>query len=189
MLPPGKRRVGGRMRFDATSIAGLWLLRQDSAADQRGSFSRLFCAESFAAHGLCTAVAQTSLSVTRRAGTLRGLHFQRPPHAEAKLVCCLRGALFDVVADLRAGSATYRRWAAFELSAGDGQALAIPPGCAHGFLTLRGNTQVLYQMSHAYAPSDADGIRYDDPALGVVWPRQPSVVAARDLAWPLLGPP
>ena len=175
------------MRFEPTEIAGLFAMHLARFADERGSFARLFCRDTFAQAGLADTLVQASLSVTRRAGTLRGMHFQRPPHAEVKLVRCVRGAIFDVVADLRRDSATYLRWQGFELSPEGEVALYIPEGCAHGFLTLTDDCEVLYQMSTAYAPDFADGVRYDDPALGIVWPRPAALVAEKDLAWPAIA--
>ena len=172
------------MQFEATEIAGLVAVKLTRHADERGSFARLFCRDEFAAHGLADVFVQASLSVTRRAGTLRGMHFQRPPHAEVKLVRCVRGAIFDVIADLRRDSPTWLRWQGFELSPESDVALCIPEGCAHGFLTLTDDCEVLYQMSVPYAPDFADGVRYDDPALGIVWPHAAVLVAEKDLAWP-----
>ena len=174
------------MRFEATGIAGLWRVRLGWHTDARGGFLRLFDSALFAAAGLPAAFAQTSLSVTRQAGSLRGLHLQRPPHAEVKLVRCLRGALHDVVVDFRENSATYRQHRSFALTAGDDVALCIPAGCAHGFQTLADATEVLYQISQPYAPDHAGGLRYDDPALGIAWPRPVSVISERDRTWPLL---
>ena len=174
------------MQFETTGIESLWRLRLDWRTDARGGFARLFDAEAFAARGLPSAFAQTSLSVTRLAGSLRGLHFQRPPHGEAKLVRCVRGAIHDVVVDLRRGSATRLAWRAFTLAAGDDAALYVPPGCAHGFQTLADDTEVLYQISVPYAPDHADGVRFDDPALGIPWPRPVTVISDRDRAWKLL---
>ncbi len=175
------------MRFEETEIAGLFALRLDRHEDERGSFARLFCRDTFAARGLADCFVQASLSVTRRAGTLRGLHFQRPPHAEVKLVRCVRGAIHDIVADLRPDSPSYLRWQGFELKPERDLALYIPEGCAHGFLTLADDCEVLYQMSTPYAPDFASGVRYDDPALGVVLPRPVALVAEKDLAWPPIG--
>ena len=175
------------MKFEPTDIAGLWAVRLQRSEDERGSFARLFCREEFAAAGLFHDIAQASLSVTRRAGTLRGMHFQRPPHAEVKFVRCVRGAIHDVVADLRPGSPTYRRWQGFRLEPQGDLALCLPEGCAHGFQTLEDDCEVLYQMSTPYAASHADGVRFDDPALGIVWPREITLMAEKDLCWPLLA--
>jgi dTDP-4-dehydrorhamnose 3,5-epimerase len=173
--------------FEPTTIAGLWVARQARVSDARGAFVRLFSADELAAHGVA-GLAQGSLSFTRAAGTVRGLHFQRAPHAETKLVRCVRGAIFDVVADLRPGSATCRRWQSFILREDDDQSLCIPPGCAHGFQTLRDGCEVLYHMDAAYAPDFADGVRFDDPALAIDWPLPVGMISARDRDWPLLAP-
>lgn len=172
------------MRFEPTEIAGLFAVQLERTEDARGSFTRLFCRDTFAAHGLADVFVQASLSVTRRSGTLRGMHFQRQPHAEVKLVRCVRGMVFDVVADLRRDSATYLRWQGFHLMPQSDLALYIPTGCAHGFLTLTDDCELLYQMSIPFAPAFADGVRYDDPALGIVWPRAVALVAEKDLTWP-----
>jgi len=174
------------MRFEATEIAGLRALRLARFEDARGSFTRLYCRDTFAAEGLADTFVQASLSVTRRALTLRGMHFQRPPHEEVKLVRCVRGRIFDVVADLRRDSPSYLRWQGFELSPESDVALYIPEGCAHGFLTLVDDCEVLYQMSTNYAAEASGGVRFDDPALGIAWPQGPVMVAEKDLRWPAI---
>jgi dTDP-4-dehydrorhamnose 3,5-epimerase len=175
------------MRFDATEIAGLLAVRLERHEDARGSFARTFCRQEFAAHGLVVDFVQASRSVTRLAYTLRGMHFQRPPYAEAKLVRCVRGAIYDVVADLRPHSASYMRWQAFTLEPFGDLSLYIPAGCAHGFQTLVDDTEVLYQMSTEYAPAYADGFRFDDPAFEIAWPRQVASISDKDLTWPRLN--
>jgi dTDP-4-dehydrorhamnose 3,5-epimerase len=175
------------MRFEPTGIPGLFLVHLDWRTDERGGFLRLFDADAFAAQGLPAAFPQTSLSATRQAGTIRGLHVQRPPFAEVKLVRCLRGALFDVVLDLRPGSPTRLQWRPFTLREGDDLLLAIPQGCAHGFQTLVDGTEVLYQISAPHAPDHADGVRFDDPALAIQWPLPVTVVSTRDRGWPVLA--
>lgn len=174
------------MRFEPTDIAGLWVVRLDWRTDARGGFARLFDTETFAARGLPAAFPQVSVSTTRLAGSLRGLHIQRPPHGETKLVRCVRGALFDVVVDLRPDSPTRGCWQGLILRADDDQLLVVPPGCAHGFQTLVDGTDVLYQISAPYAPDHADGVRFDDPAFGIGWPLPVTVVSERDRAWPLV---
>ena len=176
------------MRFEATEIAGLWAVRLERHEDARGSFARTFCRQEFAAHDLIVDFVQASHSVTRLAGTVRGMHYQRPPHAEVKLVRCIRGAIYDVIADLRPNSASYMRWQAFALEPSGDLSLYIPAGCAHGFQTLADDTEVLSQMSAIYAPASADGFRFDDPALEIAWPRQVASIADKDLAWPRLMP-
>jgi len=172
------------MIFCATSIDGARLIDIEPHEDERGFFARLWCREELAAQGLVTEVAQESLSYNRRRGTLRGLHFQRPPHAETKIVRCVRGAMSDVIVDLRPASPSYRRWQAFELTAANHRALYIPKGVAHGFQTLADDTEVAYQMSALHVPEAAAGYRYDDPAFGVAWPLPISLISPRDLAWP-----
>jgi len=175
------------MPFAPTGIAGLFTLRLDWHRDQRGGFVRVFDTEVFAGHGLPDTYVQTNLSITDRAGTVRGLHFQRAPAAETKLVRCLRGALFDVVVDLRPASPTRWQWRSFDLRGHDDTLLVVPPGCAHGFQALADDTEVLYQMSAAYAPELAGGVRHDDPALAIAWPLPVTLLSARDAAWPLLA--
>jgi dTDP-4-dehydrorhamnose 3,5-epimerase len=171
------------MRFETTDIAGLLLVRFDRHRDERGSFARTFCREEFAAQGLVTEFVQASSSITQQAGSLRGMHYQRPPHAEVKLVRCVRGAIYDVVADIRPDSSTYMRWQGFHLEADSDSLLYIPKGCAHGFQTLTDNCEVLYQMSTAYAPAFADGFVYNDRTMGITWPREVTVIAEKDLLW------
>jgi dTDP-4-dehydrorhamnose 3,5-epimerase len=171
------------MRFEPTTISGLFAIRLDRHVDGRGSFARLFCKEEFAAAGLETAFVQESLSVSLMAGTLRGMHFQRTPDEEVKFVRCVRGAIYDVVADLRPNSPTYRHWQAFELWAEGDLAVYIPKGCAHGFQTLVDDVEILYQMTTPYVPAAADGFRYDDSAIGIEWPLPVTTIAEKDLSW------
>jgi dTDP-4-dehydrorhamnose 3,5-epimerase len=159
--------------------------------DERGWFARTFDAEAFAAGGLEPAVAQSSVSHNERAGTLRGLHFQRDPHAEDKLVRCQRGAMFDVIVDLRPGSPTRGEWFGLELTPQNGRSLYVPKGFAHGFQTLVEDTEVHYQISTAYVPGAGDGVRWDDPAFGIAWPPAPPggrTISERDRAYPDFGP-
>jgi len=174
------------MKFVPTELPGVVRLVPEPIADARGFFARLFCPEEFADAGHPFAPVQTSLSRNRVAHTLRGLHFQAPPYAEAKIVRAVRGSVYDVVVDLRPESPAYRRWTAATLSAENGEALLIPEGCAHGFLTLEDATDVLYQIDRPYTPGHARGVRWDDPALQVRWPASPDVIAPADLAWPPL---
>jgi dTDP-4-dehydrorhamnose 3,5-epimerase len=178
---------GQAMRFETTTIPGLFAIRLDRHIDARGSFARLFCKQEFAAAGLETVFVQESLSVSRVGGTLRGMHFQRTPDEEVKFVRCIRGAIYDVVADLRPDSPTYRRWQAFELSADGDLAVYIPKGCAHGFQTLVDDVEILYQMTTPYVPAAADGFRFDDNAIGITWPLPVTVIAEKDLSWPAIG--
>lgn len=178
------------MRFRPTPIEGVLVVEQEPAADERGLFARTFSAETFREHGLMAEIAQSSLSVNTLAGTLRGLHFQRAPHEEAKLVRCTRGAVFDVAVDLRTGSPTYAQWTAAELTQDNGIMLYIPQGCAHGFQTLADDTQLEYDISVPYVVSHSGGIRWDDPKLDIDWPDAPAgrkrIISPRDRALPLL---
>jgi dTDP-4-dehydrorhamnose 3,5-epimerase len=175
------------VRFTTTPLAGVQLIDLERMVDDRGSFARSFCAQEFADHGLETTVAQCNVSVTNQAGTLRGMHYQVSPAMEAKLVRCSRGVIYDVVVDLRPGSATLLHHFAVELSAATGRGLYVPPGFAHGFQTLSDDVEVLYQMSTFYAPELQRGLRYDDPVLAIDWPRPITQIAARDASWPWLS--
>jgi dTDP-4-dehydrorhamnose 3,5-epimerase len=172
------------MRFTATEIAGAWLIDIDRLADERGFFARVWCRQEFAAHGCETDLVQASLAYTERRGTLRGLHYQAAPHEEAKLVRCVRGSAYVVIADRRPKSASYRRWIAAELTADNRRALYVPPGCAQGYQTLADDTELLYQMTTAYAPQSARGIRHDDPAFAIAWPLPITLISDRDQSWP-----
>ncbi|WP_155264716.1 dTDP-4-dehydrorhamnose 3,5-epimerase family protein [Sphingomonas segetis] len=156
--------------------------------DARGSFTRLFCQEELGDAGWSGTVAQANLSVTAQRGTVRGMHFQHPPHAETKLVICLAGAIWDVAVDVRAGSATRLGHVAAELSADNSAALLIPPGFAHGFQTLTDDVQLLYFHSAAHAPGAEDGVDPFDPALDLTWPLPPTVVSERDCGWAPITP-
>ncbi|HZS83865.1 MAG TPA: dTDP-4-dehydrorhamnose 3,5-epimerase [Stellaceae bacterium] len=175
------------MIFTPTRLPGAFLVEPEPHEDERGVFLRTWCAREFAAHGLVAELAQCSVSVSRRAGTVRGLHFQRAPAEEEKLVRCTRGAIWDVIVDLRRQSPAFRQWQAFELTAESYRALYVPKGFAHGFQTLAPDTEVSYQISAFYTPEAADGLRYDDPALAIPWPLPVSVVSQRDRSWPDLA--
>jgi dTDP-4-dehydrorhamnose 3,5-epimerase len=175
------------MKFRETSLPGVFLIDQELARDERGSFGRFFCAREYAERGLDTRVAQCSVSNNALSGTLRGLHYQAEPHPESKTVRCLKGAAYDVVVDLRTDSPTKHRWFGVELSADAGTAIYIPAGCAHGFLTLRDNTSLEYVISDFYIPEAARGVRYDDPALAISWPAVPAIVSARDRSLPTVS--
>ncbi len=169
------------MIFSETKISGAFLIRPEPLGDERGFFARTYCVEEFRSHGLDPEIAQRSLSFNRQRGTLRGMHFQIAPHEESKLVSCSQGAICDVIVDLRRDSPTHRQWVAARLSADNFEALFVPPGCAHGFITLADNTVVRYEISAPYAPAFARGVRFDDPAFGIEWPFAPVVVSPRDL--------
>ena len=172
------------MIFTETPLKGAFLIDLEKHSDDRGFFARTFCRREFEQHGLNTEVVQCNVSANALAGTLRGMHFQKPPATEAKLVRCVRGALHDVIVDLRPESSTYRSHFAVELNAENRKALFIPENFAHGFLTLVDNTEVEYQMSEFYRPESSGGFRYDDPAFCLKWPRTVEVISQQDLQWP-----
>ena len=176
------------MQFRPLKIAGAFAIELDRIEDSRGFFARSYCEKEFAEHGLPPFSAQCNVSWNRLRGTLRGLHFQLEPHPEAKLVRCTRGAVYDVIVDLRPDSPTRLRWQAVEINDDNRTTLYIPHGCAHGFQTLRGDTEVLYQMSEFYYPELSGGVRWNDPALAVEWPIQPPIVSGRDQSYPDLAP-
>ena len=156
----------------ANNLPGAVIIDLDRKQDERGFFARSWCRDEFAAHNLNHNLVQCNLSFNKKAGTLRGMHYQTPPHEEAKLVRCTAGVLYDVIVDLRPGSRTYLRHFAIELTAENGRALYIPEGLGHGFITLADNTEVFYQMSSFYIPDAQRGVRYNDPAFGMRWPSQ-----------------
>jgi len=172
------------MLFRSTGLAGVRLIDLEPARDERGLFARTFCTRELAAQGLETGFVQHSISHTERAGSVRGMHFQRPPHEEVKLLHCMRGAIHDVLIDIRPDSPTYRRWEAYELTAENRLQLYVPAGLAHGFQTLLPNTEVAYLISAFYAPQAAAGIRHDDPAFAISWPLPVADISSKDRAWP-----
>lgn len=158
------------MRFIETKLSGAYIIVPEPIEDERGFFARTFCSREFEAHGLNPCVAQCNISFNKKKGTLRGMHYQVAPNAEAKLVRCIRGAIYDVIIDLRSESPTYKEWIAVELTANNRIMIYVPEGFAHGFQTLLDDTEVFYQMSEYYIPESALGIRWDDPAFRIVWP-------------------
>jgi len=172
------------MKFTETDITGAWLIDPEPIGDARGFFARVFCETEFAAHGLDTRFRQHSVSLSAERGTVRGLHFQRAPHAETKVVTCLSGAIFDVCVDLRPGSPTFRQWRGYELSEANRRRFLIPKGCAHGFQTLTDDAEVLYLISEDYNAAASAGVRWDDPAFAVRWPLPVTVMSDKDRAWP-----
>ena len=176
------------MIFGETRLKDVVTVDIEPREDQRGFFARTWCRDEFARHGLDVDTAQNSVSINRRKGTLRGLHFQRAPHAETKLVRCVRGAIWDVVVDLRPDSPTFGKWQGFELTAANYRALSVPKGFAHGFQTLADDTEVFYQISTFYAPEAAAGYRYDDPAFAIEWPLPVAAISPKDLEWPRFDP-
>lgn len=176
------------MRFIETEIGGAWIVEPEPIGDERGSFARTFCVREFSARGLETAFVQHSVSHSRTRGTLRGMHFQRPPHEEVKLVSCLQGAIRDVIVDVRPGSPTRLQWTAVELTPKNRRQLYVPRGFAHGFITLEDDSVVSYMISNFHEPAAAAGLRHDDPALAIEWGATARVISERDRAWPLLEP-
>lgn len=175
------------MKFRETSLPGAFIIELEPRMDERGFFARTFCSEEFSSHNLETCVVQCNLSLSRHRGTLRGLHFQWPPRAEAKLVRCVRGAVWDAIVDLRPGAPTFGRHESVELTAENRLALYVPKAFAHGFQTLVDNTEVFYQMSTAYAPEAATGILATDPALGIRWPLPVTAMSDKDRGLPFLA--
>ncbi len=173
------------MIFAETRLKGVYIIDVEPIRDDRGFFARSFCKNDFTEHGLKGNVAQCNVSFNKKKGTLRGMHFQLPPKAEAKLVRCTRGKIYDVVIDLRPNSPTYCQWEAIELSADNYRALYIPELFAHGFQSLEDNSEVFYQMYEFYAPQYARGVRWDDPAFGITWPLQDPIVSERDRSYAL----
>jgi dTDP-4-dehydrorhamnose 3,5-epimerase len=171
------------MRFEPLPLVGAFVISPERHGDARGWFVRTFCRDTFVEQGLVGDFVQCSASFSTRRGTLRGMHFQRAPHAEVKLVRCTRGAIFDVLLDLRPGSATFRRWHGVELSAESGTALYVPSGFAHGYQSLTDGAEVFYQISERQVPHAADGVRWDDPAFGIEWPIRPPILSERDAVY------
>jgi dTDP-4-dehydrorhamnose 3,5-epimerase len=173
------------MIFKKTTIMGAYVVGIEPRGDERGFFARGFCRKEFEAHGLNPNIAQANIGVSRQRGTLRGLHYQVPPHAEAKLVRCTAGAVFDVIVDLRPASASYRKWLGVELAADTRTMLYVPEGCAHGYLTLADDTEIFYLVSQFYSAGAERGLRWNDPAFGIEWPlTQALVISDKDRRWP-----
>ena len=175
------------MRIEAQSVQGVGVAYSNYVADARGAFARWFCKDELASVIGSRSIVQINHSCTSQVGAIRGLHFQRPPHAVMKLIRCLRGAVLDVVVDMRSGSATYLRHHRETLRAGDGKMIVVPEGFAHGFQTLEPDTELLYLHTSAYTPSAECGFRFDDPALAIEWPLPATDISARDLALPTLS--
>ncbi len=171
------------MLFHETNLPGVFEIHMEPRPDDRGFFARAWCQEEFEAHGLNPDLVQCSISFNLKKGTLRGMHFQAPPYAEAKVVRCTMGAIYDVVLDLRPSSPTFRNWIAVTLTAANRVMVYVPEGCAHGFLTLEDDSEVLYQMSEFYNAESARGVRWNDPAFQVSWPSAPTVMSERDRAY------
>jgi dTDP-4-dehydrorhamnose 3,5-epimerase len=174
------------MKFTRVSIDGAFLVDLEPREDSRGSFARVFCKREFAAQGVDFEIAQCNLARTHHAGVIRGLHYQKPPANEMKLVRCLRGAVLDALIDMRADSPTYRRVYSTRLDAESRRALLVPAGVAHGYQALADDTEFFYMTDQYYSPGLEEGVRFSDPALGIDWPLPPRDVAERDQLWPLL---
>lgn len=172
------------MRFLPTPLLGAYLIELELKEDERGFFARSYCHEEFVEHGLNSDFVQCNISYNKTKGTLRGMHFQKAPHEEVKVVRCTQGAIFDVIIDIRPKSATFRHWHGVELTSSNRLAYYVPGGFAHGFLTLEGECEVLYQMSTSYSPDAASGVRWNDPAFGIPWPEQVRMISERDSAYP-----
>ena len=172
------------MIFTEGALQGAYIIDLEKHEDQRGFFARTFCQKEFAEHGLAEDMVQSNVSYSEQRGTLRGMHYQNPPHQEAKLIRCTQGALYDVIVDVRGDSETYGQWMSVELSEDTHRMFYVPEGFAHGFMTLEDDTEVMYQVSEFYTPGAERGICYNDPALGIDWPMPVQVISEKDLSWP-----
>ena len=174
------------MIFNKTKIKGLYVIEPEPKVDERGNFVRIFCKKELEREGLIFDIAQINRSLTRKKGTIRGMHFQKKPKAEAKIVQCLKGAIYDVAVDLRKNSSTYGQWAGEELTEDNGKMFFLPKGFAHGFQALTDNCNVQYFMSEFYAPELSNGVRFNDPFLNIKWPIKNPIVSEKDKNWPLI---
>lgn len=172
------------MIFTETKLAGAYVIDLEKRGDSRGFFARSFCQDEFEKHGLVNKVVQTNVSLSKHQGTLRGMHYQESPYAETKLVRCTQGAIYDVIVDIRPESPTFRQWIGVELTSNNHRMLFVPQHFAHGFITLMNDSEVTYQVSQVYHPGSERGLRYNDPALGIVWPQAVNVISDKDAAWP-----
>jgi dTDP-4-dehydrorhamnose 3,5-epimerase len=170
--------------FKPTELPGAYVIEPERFQDLRGHFARTFCEKEFATHGLETRVAQCSISFNRKKGTLRGMHYQLAPFGEVKLVRCNRGAILDVIIDLRPDSSSFKRHIAVRLDEQNGQMVYVPSGFAHGFQTLENDTEVFYQMSEVHSAEHARGVRWNDPAFGIHWPEDSRTILERDQNYP-----
>jgi dTDP-4-dehydrorhamnose 3,5-epimerase len=174
------------MIFIETKLSGAFIVELERREDHRGFFARAFCQHEFAAHGLQSVIVQANIAFNKKAGTLRGMHFQFPPAAETKLVRCTRGAILDIIVDLRPDSPTYLQHVAIELTADSHRALYVPQRFAHGYQTLEDRTETSYQVGEVYTPTAEGGLRHDDPRLGLRWPRPVTEISPKDAGWILL---
>lgn len=173
------------MIFTETKLGGAYVIDVERREDERGFFARVWCEREFSEHGLETRHAQSNIAFNRHKGTLRGMHYQQPPHAETKLVSCFRGSIYDVIIDIRPDSATFKEWLGVELTAENRRMLLVPEGFAHGYQTLEDDTEIFYQVSEFYAPEVEGGIRWDDPAFEIQWPAATErIISEKDRDWP-----
>ena len=172
------------MTFKETKLQGAYIIEPEMLIDERGAFARTFCRKDFESHGLNGNISQCSISLNTRKYTLRGMHYQKKPCAEAKLVRCSRGVIYDVIVDLRYDSPTFKQWTSVEISAENRKMVYVPVDFAHGFQTLTDGTEVIYQMSEFYSPSHADGFRWNDPSFKIKWPSDNFVISSKDQSYP-----
>ena len=176
------------MKFTEAPIQGAYIIEVDRIGDDRGFFGRLWCQKEYDSLGLKSHICQSNIGVSKLAGTLRGLHYQKPPHQEVKIVRCSRGAMFDVIVDLRPYSTTFKRWFGLELTAENAKMLYVPEGCATGYLTLVDDTEMYYHATEFYHPKSATGVRYNDSAFNITWPGEIKVMSDNDKNWPDFAP-
>lgn len=172
------------MKFHETELEGAYIIELEKLEDSRGFFARTFCQKELEDHGLAPTVAQANVSSNAKAGTLRGMHYQLPPYEEAKLIRCTRGALYDVIVDLRPDSVSYKRWLGVELTANNYRMLYVPANFAHGFITLEDDTEAIYFVSEFYTPGSERGLRWDDSQFNIKWPHPVDVISEKDASWP-----
>jgi dTDP-4-dehydrorhamnose 3,5-epimerase len=172
------------MKFTETKLKGAFVVEIEKLSDDRGFFARSWCQKEFEAHGLSSEVVQANVSYNRKKGTIRGMHYQIAPYQECKLVRCTRGAIYDVIIDLRLNSPTYRQWTGVELTADNYTMFFVPEDFAHGFQTLTDETEITYQVSQFYTPGSEKGIRFDDPTFDILWPLEVTVISDKDRTWP-----
>jgi dTDP-4-dehydrorhamnose 3,5-epimerase len=172
------------VKFHQTELEGAYIIELDKLEDNRGFFARTFCQKELQDHGLAPTVAQANVSYNAKAGTLRGMHYQIAPYEETKLIRCTRGALYDVIVDLRSDSPTYKQWIGVELTEKNYRMLYVPASFAHGFLTLEDNTEAIYFVSEFYTPGSERGLRWNDPQFDIDWPRSVDVISDKDATWP-----
>ena len=174
------------MIFKETTLPGAYVIEPEKIGDERGYFARVWCKKELQQHGLKGDMAQSNVGFSHRKGTLRGLHFQKSPHAEVKIVRCTRGSIFDVIVDLRPDSRTYKGWFGVELNEENSRMIYVPEGFAQGYMTLADNTEMNYHTSEFYNPEAASGLRYNDVAIGIRWPSAPTIISQQDRNWPLI---